>query len=287
MPRCAEVSCSRWRPERLAPGWAVGIRLNGTWYCSRTCVLQAAKAGLADELIEARQAAGEAGEEMSDALPLARRRLKLGVILRQFNAVSDQELIAALGMQRISGSRLGAELISRGQVSPEHVLRALAAQESVSYLTTFDTSRVTRGPSWMPVEAVRALGLIPFDYNNDLLKVYVICAAPVPRAAVRALQKLSGFTPEVYLVNDSIWEQALREYRTAPDTAGTDVVTVSGLDDAAAVVADTASADRAVTMRHVRWDRFTWVQVEGPTQVSNVLVPDAMEGTCQVAPTPL
>jgi len=272
MPRCAEASCSRWRPERLAPGWAIGIRLNGDWYCSRTCVQQAARAGLTDET--------------SVPLPPARRTLRLGVLLRQFNAVSDEELIAALAMQRLNNSRLGAELISRGQVSPEQVLRALAAQESVSYLTAFDTSRVTRGPSWLPAEAVRALGLIPFDYNSDLLKIYVICAAPVPRAAVRALQKLSGFTPEVYLVNDSAWERALREYRTAPDTADADVVTVPGLDDAAALVADTASADRAVTMRHVRWDRFTWVQVEGPTQISNVLVPEAMEGTCQVAHMP-
>jgi hypothetical protein len=273
MPRCAEVSCSRWRPERLAPGWAIGIRLNGTWYCSRTCVQQAARAGLIDD-------------ETTAAPPQARRSLRLGVLLRQFNAVSDEELIAALAMQRINGSRLGTELINRGRVNPDQVLRALAAQESVSYLTTFDTSRVTNGPSWLPAEAVRALGLIPFDYNTDLLKVYVICAAPVPRSAVRALQKLSGFTPEVYLVNDDVWERALREYRTATDRPDADVVTVSGLDDAAAVVADTASADRAVTMRHARWDRFTWVQVEGPTQLSNVIVPDAMEVTCQVAHMP-
>ena len=38
VPRCAEVSCGRWRPERLAPQWAAGIRLNGDWYCSRPCV---------------------------------------------------------------------------------------------------------------------------------------------------------------------------------------------------------------------------------------------------------
>ena len=45
MPRCADYTCGRWRPERLAPRWAAGIRFNGHWYCSRTCVEHAARIG--------------------------------------------------------------------------------------------------------------------------------------------------------------------------------------------------------------------------------------------------
>jgi hypothetical protein len=100
------------------------------------------------------------------------------------------------------------------------------------------------------------------------------------------MQTLTGWTPEVYLVHDDVWLRALREYQpSSTEAASSDVLTVSGIDDAASYVADTAFADRSVTMRHAQWDRFTWVRVEGPTQVANLLVPGAGEGTCQAAPT--
>ena len=46
MPRCTDLSCARWRPERLTPRWAIGIRFNGQWFCSSGCVERAARAGL-------------------------------------------------------------------------------------------------------------------------------------------------------------------------------------------------------------------------------------------------
>jgi hypothetical protein len=60
---------------------------------------------------------------------------------------------------------------------------------------------------------------------------------------------------------------------------------VDGIEAAASFVADAASSDRAVVMRHAQWDRFTWIRVEGQTQVANLLVPVSREGTCQAAPT--
>src|SRR5262245_32014413 len=54
MPRCVDASCARWRPDLSALSWAGGIvgwcraiRFNSAWYCSRTCVEQAALRGLA------------------------------------------------------------------------------------------------------------------------------------------------------------------------------------------------------------------------------------------------
>jgi hypothetical protein len=87
----------------------------------------------------------------------------------------------------------------------------------------------------------------------------------------------------VYLVADEVWDRALAAY-TAPADAETLVTVARGVAEAAAVVAEAASSDRAVTMRLARWERFAWVRVEGPAHVANVLVP-GMEETCQVAPT--
>ena len=270
MPRCAEQSCGRWHPERLAPRWASGIRLNGHWYCSRECVQTAARAGL--------------DVQAGPVTPVALRPLRLGVLLRHLHAITEAGLNTVLESQRVSGLRLGAELQRLQLARPEHVLRGLAAQGNVSYFTSFDVAKVTSGPSWLATDTVRALGLVPFDVDPAVQRVRVVCAAPVPRAAVRAMHKLTGWAPEVYLVHDDVWQRALEAYRPASDgPAG--VVTLGGIDAAASFVADTASADRNVTMRHAQWDRFTWIRVEGSSQVANLLVPGALEGTCQAAHT--
>ena len=93
MPRCADPSCGRWRPERLAPRWASGIRFNGHWYCSRPCVENAALQGLDAPAVSP----GAAG-----ALP----PLKLGVLLRHMGVLSEAELNEALRSQKTSGKRL-------------------------------------------------------------------------------------------------------------------------------------------------------------------------------------
>ena len=270
MPRCAESACGRWRPERLAPRWASGIRLNGDWYCSRECVQTAARAGL---------------DVQAAPVPTSSLRLlRLGVLLRHLHAVTEANLNAALESQRVSGLRLGAELQRLGLVRPEHVLRGLATQSNVSYFASFDVAKVAGGASWLATDTVRALGLVPFEVDPAGRRMRVVCAGPVPRAAVRALQKLTGWTPEVYLVHDDVWQRALDAYRPSTEVPA-EVVTLGGIDAAASFVADTASTDRTVTMRHAQWDRFTWIRVEGSSQVANLLVPGALEGTCQAAPT--
>jgi hypothetical protein len=261
MPRCADVECGRWRPERLVPRWATGIRFNGRWYCSRECVEHAARAGLDTPVVPA--------ASVGASLP----PLRLGVLLRHLGALSEQGLTSALESQRESGLRLGAELRRREMVPSEPILKALAAQSGVSYLATFDARRVMEGPSWLPVETVRALGLVPFDLDETLRQVKVVTAAPVPRAAMRALVKLTGWSAEPFLVEDEVWEHAMRAYRPARMASELgEAIAVNGVAAAAARVADTAFADRTLTMRTASCDAYTWVRLEGPKHVSDLLV---------------
>lgn len=265
MPRCADPACGRWRPEVLAPRWASGIRFNGRWYCSRGCVEHAAREGLDSPAIPAAPAS---------ALP----PLKLGVLLRHLGVISEATLSSALESQRESGLRLGAELQRLGLVAAESVLRALAAQGGVSYLPTFDVGRVTRGPAWLPTETVRALGVVPFEVDDLQKKIRVVCAAPVPRTAMRALLKLTGWTAEAYLVEDDVLQDAMRAYRPVHATSQFgEAITVAGVAAAASRVADTAVAGRALTMRSANCDRYTWVRLEGPAHVSDLLVSRSQE----------
>jgi hypothetical protein len=271
MPRCANASCGRWRPERLVPRWATGLRFNERWYCSRECVEQAARARLD----------APAPTATVPALP----PLRLGVLLRHLGAVSDEQLTHALNAQRASGRRLGAELQRLAFVSSEPVLRALAAQGGVSYLASFDLSRIGQGPEWLPVETVRALGLVPFEIDEPQRRVKVICSAPVPRAALRALTKLTGWLPQPYLVDDAVLEAALAAYRSASGSAvSVGATQVRDLAAAASRIADAALADRAITVRHASYDRYTWVRVEGPQHWSDVWVMGAQEESCPAAP---
>lgn len=271
MPRCADPGCGRWRPEVLTPRWASGIRFNGNWYCSRGCVESAAREGLDTPAIPAASAT---------ALP----QLKLGVLLRHLGVVTEQQLNAALESQRESGLRLGAELQRRNLVGHEPILRALAAQGGVSYLPSFDVGRVTRGPAWLPSETVRALGVVPFEVDDAKRTLRVVCGAPVPRTAMRALLKLTGWTAEAYLVEDDLLQDAMHAYRPvhATNQFG-EAITVAGVAAAAARVADTAVAGRALTMRSANCDRYTWVRLEGPAHVSDLLVSRAQDRSARVA----
>lgn len=270
MPRCADFTCGRWRPERLAPKWAAGLRFNGHWYCSRDCVEHAARIGLDTPAVPAASAA---------SLP----PLKLGVLLRHLGAITEQALETALDSQRQSGRRLGAELQALNLVPGDVVLKALAAQGNVSYLPAFDVARVAHGPTWLPAETVRALGLVPFEMDEGQKRMRVVCTAPVPRSAMRALTKLTGWTAEPYMVEDDTWQRALRTYRPATPAAGLrrEAVTVAGADAAAARVAESALLDRSVTMRAASCDQYTWVRVEGARQVSDLLIPALQEEPCQ------
>ena len=207
------------------------------------------------------------------------------MLLRHLGAITESALESALESQRASGRRLGAELQHMGLVEPEVVLKALAAQGGVSYLPSFDVNRVMAGPSWLPAETVRALGLVPFEVDESQKRLRVVCAPPVPRSAMRALLKLTGWTAEPYLVHDEDWQDALHAVspgvpgnRAAPRSRDRQRQRRRGR----AALRTTRSLDRTVTMRAANCDQYTWVRVEGARQVSDLLIP-AMEEPCQAA----
>ena len=119
--------------------------------------------------------------------------------------ITQAQLGEALQSQRRSGLRLGAELQRLGYVGSPVVVRALAAQAGMSYLTTVDLALVRRAPGGLSANTVRALGLVPFEADADRRLLHVICTAPPPRAAFRALAGQAGWTAQPYLVDDALW----------------------------------------------------------------------------------
>jgi type II secretion system (T2SS) protein E len=252
MPRCADASCVRWRPTFGVWG---GVRLNGTWFCSRSCAATAVRRGL-----ESPPAVGES----AGSLP----PLRVGALLRHQGAITQLQLDEALVSQRKSGLRLGAELQRLGFVSSATLVRALAAQAGVSYLTSVDPARVRRAPGGLSADMVRALGLLPFEAQDT--RLHVICTAPLPRPALRALARLTGWTAEPYLVDDAVWERALEGYTPEAVRDHRSEVVHDVTEASAHVVA--AAAGRDAVVRYAGCGDFVWVRVEGGARTQDVLI---------------
>ena len=264
MPRCADASCVRWRP---ACGVWGGVRLNGSWFCSRSCAATAVRRGLESPPV--------VGESAASLPPL-----RIGALLRHQGAITQAQLDEGLTSHRKSGLRLGAELLRLGFVSSATLVRALAAQAGVSYLTTVDTARVRRAPGGLSADMVRALGLLPFEAQDR--RLHVICTAPLPRPALRALARLTGWTAEPYLVDDAVWERALDGYAPDASEAHPSEV-VHDVDAASEHVVAAAAVGRDAVVRYAGCGDFVWVRVEGGARTRDVLIQE--ERPCQVAST--
>src|SRR6185295_10521002 len=94
MPRCADTACVRWRP--VFGVWG-GVRLNGTWFCSRSCAATAVRRGL--------ESPPPVGESAGSLPPL-----RIGALLRHQGAITQAQLDEAVASHRKSGLRLGAAL---------------------------------------------------------------------------------------------------------------------------------------------------------------------------------
>ena len=253
MPRCAEASCRRWRPGlgTRVPG---GVRLNGQWFCSVRCLEPAVTVGL-QTIDMPRESAG------------GRPSLRLGAVLRSLGAITAAQLQEALDAQRRSGRRLGAELQAMRMVGPETVVRALAAQADMSYLTSVDLTLIRRAPGGLPGHTVRALGLVPFEVDHAARRLRVLCTAPAPKAAFRALSALAGWEAEPYLVDDTLWEHAMKAYPAAGPAGA-----MHDLRAAAAHVARAAGERGALTMRRAVCPGGLWVRLEDAARVEDLVI---------------
>lgn len=276
MAHCAHPDCGRQRP---AGGWRrSGLTVDDAWFCSAHCVRQAA--------------AGRFRDDEADPPPVAAPRLKLGSLLMHRRAVTPDMLEQALLGQRQSGLPLGTELQRLG-VTEVAILRALAEQQGVDYLTTCDVARVHDAPGDLNPDTARTLGVVPFEADPERARLKVACQAPVPRRAIEALRRLTGWTAEPYLVTEDIWNELASAYGEARPAGPMPFTPWCDADDAAARVATIAESARGVRVRQARCEPFTWVRLEGAGAVEDLFITDESpaspvspkEERCRPAPT--
>jgi hypothetical protein len=195
---------------------------------------------------------------------------RLGGLLAHQNRIPAAVLEKAVHAQAKSGLRLGTQLVQLGIVSRFDVLRALAAQGGVGFLTAVDSSRLMPAPGRLSAHAVRSLRVVPFeaDEGHQLLKV--ACTAPVPRTAIGALRQLTGWIIEPYLVSDEQWPILARAYGASPEADLPVYAAMPNVHAVAARVAEAARTTGAVHMTEARGDDYLWVRLEGAGRVEDL-----------------
>lgn len=261
VPRCARDECGRWRPDLLVRRAAMGLRLDGRWYCSSACLESSARERLAMP---------------RRTVPGIRRiaPLRLGTLLMHRGVISAAVLRDALTAQKTSGLKIGAQLRAMGAAPAVDVLRALATQSGVGYLTHVDVSCVREAPGRLSADAIRALGLVPIEADHELCRLRVACAAPVPRTAIAALFELTAWSIEPLLVTDEHLEDLLQAYAAATTSKTSHVRShrATDVEDVAAQVARAAATSNDVKMTQARVDPYLWVRLESGTDVQDVLL---------------
>ena len=261
MARCSHDACGRVRPDFLLRYTRMGLRVDGAWFCSPSCV----ETATAQRLRGVRRG----GSPLHPVPPL-----RLGVLLLHQGAVTSTDLAQALSAQRESGRRLGAELLHRGLAHAEAVLKALAAQAGARYLTAVDPACVRSGPGGLSRDEVQALGVLPIQVVEAERLMLVACPAPLPRAALSALRQLTRMTPDPLLVSDDDWRTLMDAYGTAPAHPQREAAfaTVRNVADAAAQVAAAAAAQGSVTVTEAYGDTSVWLRINGPSAIKTLLM---------------
>jgi hypothetical protein len=263
MARCARKECGRWRPDALVHWSRSGLRLNGDWYCSSPCLELTARRRLHDA-----QHAPHAPLRQAPLVP----PLKLGVLLMHQATITPTILERGLRMQGRTRLPLGRQLQRLGYVTSQDVLRALAAQAGVSYLTAVDGTALHPAPGGLSRETVRALGLVPIDVDVDRRRMKVACLAPLPRLALAAMAHLTGRVIEPYFVADEDWPAVLAAYGIARTAARNAAAQVENVLDAAAHVARAARDAHDVRLLHARCDPYMWVRLEAGDGFEDMLL---------------
>jgi hypothetical protein len=254
-----------------------GTVLDGDWFCSAECLDAVVRARLGRSLREPVSAPAQAPS-------------RLGAILAHQRAITVDQLHGGLAAQKRTGLRLGAQLRALGYVTDADVLRALAFQAGIAYLTTPPFSQVAQIACGIPPEAAGALGLVPFEADEKTGRLKVACVAPLPRRALAALRDLTGWVPEAFFVADDAWASLQGAYAAAArrEPAAAPATIVRTMAAAAERVVRAARQARTASLFAGQWEPYVWVRVEGPDSIEDVLLPtpDRTEGgLCLAVPT--
>ncbi|MBB6431476.1 GspE/PulE family protein [Algisphaera agarilytica] len=105
---------------------------------------------------------------------MARKRLQLGQILKQWRLVDDQQLEEALKISKGSRKRIGESLVALGYITENDVAKALASQFGLEFVDLDQPNVIDRDNlELIPQDMVKKYLVLPLGKDGNTLKVLV------------------------------------------------------------------------------------------------------------------
>ncbi len=105
---------------------------------------------------------------------MARKRPKLGELLKRFGVIDDRQLEEALKLGEGSGQRVGEALVELGYAKETDVAKALATQYGMEYIDLDQPDAIDKDKlDLLPQEIIKKYLVLPLDKTNGRMKVLV------------------------------------------------------------------------------------------------------------------
>ncbi len=140
-------------------------------------------------------------------LILHRPKERLGEVLVETTALTQEQLQTALDLHRREGVRIGQSLVSLDLVSEEQVAAALARQASLPYINLAQVALDGAVARRLPEEVAREQRVLPL-YDDGEATVLACAEAPIP-PLLSQVEGLLGRPVRPVIVADAALEQAL------------------------------------------------------------------------------
>lgn len=127
-----------------------------------------------------------------------RTHKKIGQLLLEAEAITEEELNVALERQKRNGQRLGKNLVELDYVDEDEITQYVAEQYNIPYVS-LDRCRLNKDLlSIIPDDISKTYGAIPIDLIGDILTLGVV---DIPdENTIRWLEELTGFNIQVMLI---------------------------------------------------------------------------------------
>lgn len=138
-----------------------------------------------------------------------RQKLKLGDVLVQAGAITEEQLIHSLKEQKQNDVPLGKALVQLGFITEEKLLNSLANQLKIPYLDMQGVKISQEAIRKIPEVIARKHRIIPVDIQNGTLKLAM--ADPLNIFAIDEVTIQSGMDVTTVLASESDIERAIQE----------------------------------------------------------------------------
>lgn len=144
----------------------------------------------------------------TDVKPYIRR--KLGELLVDAGALSEEQLLEALDEQQRSGGRLGQVLVTRGDITEQQLAQTIAEQQSLALvdLELFDVDLTA--PVLVELKFARRHSVLPVGYDGDELTVAM--ADPLDIQTIDSLRTITGRKIRPVVATETGIHQAISRY---------------------------------------------------------------------------